>query len=275
MTISQNTLTISHKINIIQTVIALKGINLDKDINYLHSSLRFFNKNEYHVSRVCKDDVLLLVYEGVLRFTEDGKKYEIGAGEYHIQRHGSVQTGWKPSDSPKYFYVHFMADWGEGDSILPKNGVFEYSQLRYIIEEMDALARGNKPYILKTGKFYELLSRLYRVRAADGIARKVADYLEKEYRKSISLEMLCERFNYSKNHIINTFKNEFDVTPITYLNNVRLKNAEYMIEATSKAIEGIAIVCGYSSYSHFYRQFVRRNGVSPEKWREQRRIGRT
>ena len=57
------------------------GIDLNKEIKYLFSSLRFFASKEHHVDRFCKDDVLLLVYDGVLRFSEDGVMYEIHPGE--------------------------------------------------------------------------------------------------------------------------------------------------------------------------------------------------
>ena len=65
----------------------MSGIDLDKPINYKHSSLRFFKEGERHVSRICNDDVLLLVFDGILNFQEDGKSYSIKAGEYHIQKH--------------------------------------------------------------------------------------------------------------------------------------------------------------------------------------------
>ena len=49
------------------------GLNLDALPEYLFSSMRNFEKNECHVRRICSDDVLLLVFKGVLRFSEDGK----------------------------------------------------------------------------------------------------------------------------------------------------------------------------------------------------------
>ena len=71
----------------------MRGIDLDKPITFLYSSLRFFADNEYHVTRYCSDDVLLMVYEGILRFVEDGVSYELHPGEYHIQKGGSYQEG--------------------------------------------------------------------------------------------------------------------------------------------------------------------------------------
>ena len=49
------------------------GIDLNKNIDYKYASLRFFNEGEHHIDRICGENVLLLVFKGVLRFSEDGK----------------------------------------------------------------------------------------------------------------------------------------------------------------------------------------------------------
>lgn len=249
------------------------GIDMNKEIKYLHSSLRFFDKNERHISRFCNINVLLLVFDGVLRFSEDGIPCEVATGQYYIQRKNLEQTGDLPCDEPKYLYVHFDSEWTDSGNSLPQSGTFKYSQFEEIIKEMDYLSHNDFPYIVKSAKFYEILARLYETEPSDSLANKIAFFIQKEYQNSVTLELLCEKFNFSKNHIINNFKKEFGVTPITYLNNIRLKNAEHLIEATSDSIENIAADCGYQNYSHFYRQFVRKNNISPEKFRDKKRMG--
>lgn len=249
------------------------GIELNKPITYKHSSLRFFKENEHHVSRFCRDDVLLLVYDGILRFCEDGKQYELHPGEYHIQRHDSVQEGIYPSDAPKYLYVHFLADWAESDTVLPRSGVFEYTKLKTIIKELDTLAHKEALYITQAGKFYELLSKLRQPKSDDSAAAKIANYIAKECHHTISLEMLSREFYFSKNHIIDIFKKTFKMTPIVYTNYLRLRKAERLMEVTSDSLESIAAQCGFRNYSHFYKLFCREYKLSPEQWRKRKRIG--
>lgn len=62
----------------------MQGIDLNKPIRYKTASLRFFKEGEHHISRRCPEDVLLLVYDGVLRFSEDGVPFEISAGQYYM-----------------------------------------------------------------------------------------------------------------------------------------------------------------------------------------------
>ena len=62
------------------------GIDLNCPITYINASLRFFKKEEHHITRLCSCDVLVLVFSGVLRFSEDNVPIEVGAGEYYIQK---------------------------------------------------------------------------------------------------------------------------------------------------------------------------------------------
>lgn len=251
----------------------MHGINLDLPITYKHSSLRFFNQGEHHISRICQDDVLLLVYDGVLRFREDTEAFEIHPGQYHIQRHNSVQTGEYASDAPKYLYVHFIADWADDGCILPCRGSFEYVKLKPLIDELDMLSHSSASYTAQAQKFYEILIMLYNKKPTDSLPNKMAEYIAHKYSERITLEMLCEEFGFSKNHIINLFKKTFSMPPVAYINHIRLQKAEYLMEVTSDSIEEIAGQCGFHNYSHFYKLFVRRNRLSPDKWREQKRIG--
>jgi transcriptional regulator GlxA family with amidase domain len=58
------------------------------------------------------------------------------------------------------------------------------------------------------------------------------------------------------------------MTPFEYLNDVKLKRAMYLMRVTSNSVEEISLECGFNNYSHFYRLFIRKNGLSPSKWRE-------
>ena len=269
--LSRIILTISHQrqYNIFGDV--MYGIDLNKEIKYHLASLRFFDEKEHHVNRLCKDDVLLLVFDGVLRFSEDGVLYELHPGQYHIQKHNSIQKGPLLSDSPKYLYVHFRAEWTE-DSLPAKTGTFDYEYLKDDIAQMNRLSYSDAPYIIKAAQFYSLLSKLCKSNPDDSIAKQIADFIQKNSRQNISIDMLCKQFNFSKNHIINLFKKSYGMTPNVYLNMFRLKNAEELLITTSKPIESISIQCGYGNYSHFYRQFMRKNKISPEQFRKQKRM---
>lgn len=251
------------------------GIDLNGEITYKVASLRFFEKNECHVTRYCPHDVLLLVYEGVLRFYENGEEYELYPGDYFIQRQNSYQTAEKTSDSPKYLYVHFLGEWVEGDreGVLSRSGNFDCAELLPMIYKLDKLAHGNCTCTERTGVFFEILSMLYRSPPdIDSEAVRILKYIDKNYLEIDSLENICEHFYYSKNYIINIFKRSQGMTPFEYINDLKIRRAMYLLEVTSKSIDEIALESGFNHYSHFYRLFVRKNSVSPFEWRKTVRL---
>ena len=70
-----------------------------------------------------------------------------------------------------------------------------------------------------------------------------------------------------RNHVINIFREAYGITPFEYLNDVKLRRAMYLLEVTSKSIDEIARESGFNHYSHFFRLFMRKNGISPYEWR--------
>lgn len=251
----------------------MNGIDLNWPIQLQCASLRFFEKNEKHVNRFCYENVLLLVYDGILRFTEDGIDYEVHPGEYHIQKENSVQAGKVASDKPKYLYVHFYGTWGSDKDVLPFRGYFDYHALKASIEKLDYLAHNNGSRLDMTILFLTILSTINTKTAGNKtLANRIADYLNAEYTKSISLEMLCDEFHYSKNHIINQFKAEYNMTPVAYIDELRLYKAMHLMEMTSTPVESIIHDSGFTTYSHFFRLFRRKTGLSPTEWRRRKRV---
>ena len=246
----------------------MTGIDMNKPIRYIHASLRVFAEGERHVSRYYSRDILLLVYEGVLRFSENGIEKAVGAGEYYIQRRGLYQSGENVSDMPKYLYIYLDAEWTEAGAMLPVHGAFDIKQLLPLMEKIDALAHSPHCYAERAMVMYSILTKLYRADRTEGVAREIAEYIAEHYRTELSLDNICARFNFSRNHIINLFKRQYGTTPFGYLNDLRLSRAMHLLEVTSDTIESIAFESGFGDYSHFYRMFCRKNGISPHRWRE-------
>lgn len=246
----------------------MQGINLDKKITYKYASLRFFEEREYHVERYCKDNVLLVVYDGVLRFAEDGERHEIGAGEYFIQHKNMYQTAPLPSDAPKYLYVHFDAEWCESESALSREGRFDIQELAELLCEIDSAAHSSLTHTAQEFLFYKLLLSLGKKREKSELAVRLEAYVDENIGTITSLDDICRELHYSKNYVIRIFKRELGMSPFEYINSVKLRRATYLIETTSRPIDAISKECGYPSYSHFYRLFVERNGISPLAYRK-------
>lgn len=249
----------------------MRGINLDEPIEYCYASLRYFRQKECHVSRICPEDVLVLVFAGILRFSENGIDYEVHPGEYFIQQKGGIQEGNVGSDAPKYLFVHFNSTWIESDAALPFRGNFDYNKQKKLMNDLDYLYYHNAPYIGQAGVFYMLLSQLKSASRFSN-AIEISNYMERHLNQRISLETLCVEFHFSKNHIINLIKKEFRMTPIEYIHHLQIERAKYLLATTSRSLSDVAYESGFMQYSYFFRIFKVNTGYSPSDYRKKVRI---
>lgn len=74
----------------------------------------------------------------------------------------------------------------------------------------------------------------------------------------------------SQNHLINLFRQQYDMTPVAYLNRLRVNKAAYMLAETRINIVQVVLACGFGSLSAFYEVFKKQTGLSPNKYRTAR-----
>jgi AraC-like DNA-binding protein len=57
------------------------------------------------------------------------------------------------------------------------------------------------------------------------------------------------------------------MTPVDYINMVRIQRACELLKTSDNSMNDIAVKCGYDTPSTFNRNFRRLLGVSPYKWK--------
>ncbi|MDF2634239.1 MAG: transcriptional regulator with only domain, AraC family [Pelosinus sp.] len=73
----------------------------------------------------------------------------------------------------------------------------------------------------------------------------------------------------SQNHLIHLFRQQFDLTPVEYINKLRVEKARQMLLTTDTNILNIALSCGFGSLSTFYEFFKKQVGLTPKEYRKQ------
>ena len=122
----------------------MKYLSGDTIPQYKFSSYRFFDAGERHVKRFCNEDVLLIVFRGTLRFSENGVPKAVRSGEFYIQEKGLYQSGDEVSDSPEYYYVHFVGDITESDKgYLGIRGGFDKRQIEELVKKLETAKTSN------------------------------------------------------------------------------------------------------------------------------------
>ena len=249
------------------------GLNLELLPVYCGSSFRYFEPGEKHVTRVFTQDVLLLVFEGVLRFSENGRPIEVGKGEYYIQRSGLLQEGTVKSDCPQYYYIHFRGVFSPLGKTLPLRGEIQTGELFALFRRLDLLQAAGASALEENAVFYQILTALLRPFRSTGQNRafqKAAALFAHDLRHPFSLDELSQLCGYSKNQLINIFKAETGKTPYSYVMGLRREAARQLLLNSEMPAAQVAAECGYGSYVNFYKDFVRSEGCPPAEWRRSR-----
>ena len=216
------------------------GLDLDMLPRYLSSSMRYFDKNERHVRRVCSDDVLVLVFKGILRFSEDGREIAVGGAEYYVQEKEKYQDGSIPSDQPEYYYIHFKGDFAKKGKILPLRGNFDPVKVKTLVENLERVRLGSASKTEILCAFYNILISLTGREAEHSVADKIAEYIRKNICNEIKLDKISQEFGYCKNYIIKMFKKRFGQTPHEYITYCRLDLAKNLLSSSSFSIDEIS-----------------------------------
>jgi CheY-like chemotaxis protein len=98
------------------------------------------------------------------------------------------------------------------------------------------------------------------------IARKAMAYIHSNYADSISRSEVAAYVGLSERHLARCFQQEVGMSPITYLNRFRVRQAKALLDAGEKGITEIAVEVGFASSSYFTRVFRDEVGVSPRTY---------
>ena len=95
----------------------------------------------------------------------------------------------------------------------------------------------------------------------------VKSFLDEHYKEKLSLESVASHFFIDKHYLARLFKEQYGVTLVTYLQQVRITHAKRMLRFTDKSIEEIGLECGIGELNYFSRVFKKLEGVSPSEYR--------
>ncbi len=247
------------------------GLDLRTMPQYFISGYKVFEAGERHISRICGEDVLILMLEGVLHFYEDGKRVDLEKGEYYIQRRGILQEGRVPSDTARYYYIHFMGEYRQGEETLPLRGRGDFAGMRPIFQTLDLLQLSGRNMVEKTAWFYRILcgiSEKAQKTRRNRVVTQIMTMIQEDIQYPHTLQEMAEYSGYSKNTIITFFRQETGQTPFEFVQKARLEAAKRLLANSDLPVGVIAEKVGFSGYVNFYKSFVKQEQVSPGEWRK-------
>ncbi len=227
----------------------------------------------------------------------------IAAGEGHFQLNGQeviVPPGnmvlYQPKqeqryhflgkDKAQYWFVHFTGR--QVKNVLkhyeiPLDGYILHTGISYKYEEYfkrmrDELLDCSWGYEeVLTFLFRELLIEINR-RIHDGIPKMTGflqeeidhakAYFQEHYNEEISIEQYSASRNMSTSWFSKSFTAAVGEPPKKYMLNLRIRNAQVLLETTDNTISEISQIIGYDNPLYFSRLFRKVKGISPAKYRK-------
>lgn len=149
-----------------------------------------------------------------------------------------------------------------------------------VLQVINSLREKNEGYELAVkGSLYLALSLIIRSnllleRAEDdsnqkdyktSLTKKILQYISENYDKRIYIDDLADIAGMSKYHFCRFFKKYTGMTPVRYLNYIRIDEASKLLLTGSYSITEIAMLTGFDNLSYFAKTFKQLKGVAPSK----------
>lgn len=100
------------------------------------------------------------------------------------------------------------------------------------------------------------------------------DYIDANYRKNITLSDVAKYVFLSESYLAHIFKNEFNISPKSYLLKVRIEASKELLEMSDMKISDVALSVGFSNpqrYNDIFRKYMH---TTPLQYRKQQKINR-
>jgi AraC family transcriptional regulator len=101
--------------------------------------------------------------------------------------------------------------------------------------------------------------------------RRALDYIDAHLADDIGLGDIAEAAGLSPYHFARAFRAATGLPPYRYLTQQRIARAQMLIATTDLSLAQIAFECGFGSQGQFTSTFTRIAGISPGRWRAERR----
>lgn len=215
-----------------------------KQVAVREGSFFYTKPNVLHRMEILERGQSVLQYIALVRLNDPVMRKDLT----HRMREGAV---WQIGNRNRFFW-HQLAQRLEGDADSPFNRRYVDRQLAawiyQRIEECDAAAGG-------AGR-------------TPSKVLKMLEFLHRSVNRPVRLDDVAEAAGVAAAYANRLFKATCGVTPMRYLNDLRMRHARRILEDTAVAVHEVAAQVGFEDPFHFSRAFRSWSGLSPTDWRE-------
>ena len=246
--------------------------------------LRYSNSNAHYKKHFHATFSIGVNKEGVSIYTNSDKNYTLDKNMISIMNPNAVHSCNSCSEVLNEYYMMYLdKDWCKDIQKSINDEVEEFVHVKeHILEDKNAYEEflnlceylfSQNSYLDKEDELIKFLMKffsLYIEQDTDEVVEskfeEIVAYLDENYTENISLDELSQMFDLNSFYIIRLFKSQMNLTPRSYLLNVKINRAKEFLKKGYSIVD-TALECGFFDQSHFHKNFVKIVATTPNEYR--------
>lgn len=261
------------------------------------------SKEEFlHHRRNISPNVLIMVKEGTLYISQNGRNYELGSNQYILLRGNEEHYGIKPSTGRlSYYWVHFdfsdsvctyykevlnkeldtiLKDRSKSYYIIPEVGTISLTQRAPLLfNQLLDLSRQELIYsnqildyalsLLIMEISQEFIEMHYKIKnnISPNVAR-IMEWMKGNYYKNLRISEIASEFGYNPDYLSTLFVKNTGTTISNYMNKIRIDISKSLIINYDLSVKEVAYSCGFSDEKYFMKVFKKQEGMTPSQYKK-------
>ena len=241
-----------------------------------------------------KEFEILRVESGVLHLSIDQRSYKMEAGDIAFIESGSLHSGMLESCIFSYAVFDLsMLCRRKSDAVyrfiepimcrkISFSEFFEKGKnvdIELIVDRLFSVFNSENEFTVLD--FYAEAFNLIRALYSGGYIKKIKntryehqlakiadiiDFIEEHYRDPLTLSTLSKKAGMNEKYFCRFFKEFTNITPIDYINRLRIENAAHSLLEAGFTVTEAALDNGFNDISYFSKIFKKYKGVSPKRY---------
>ncbi len=227
-----------------------------------------------------------LILEGKGRYTVDGERYELEAGQGFLIE-PDKQTFYQADEKTPWTYIWIGFDGSRAREYLTDIGLGGKRRTFYcknmpklktlLFELMEKNAYTIENEFLREGflyHFFAILSRSLNVETVsrsdteNGYVRRAIEYIQNNYADPIHIADIADYVGITRGYLHRLFVRTLSQSPQEFLISCRITRSAQLLADTNLSVESVAMSCGYSDPLVFSKLFKKKMGMTPTGYRK-------
>jgi len=218
------------------------------------------------------------IIKGNARYTINGKEHELSQGDLVCLTEGVEKAAvTNPKNLMHCFSVNFDSLYSPKSPPPPLPTVSNIGIRQDLIDMFRELTicwnNRQEGYIMRSRALLMLILHrlseilIYEIDNITGDYRinKTTNFIAMHYSDSLTVKGLAESVHLDEVYFGHLFKQQTGKTVRQYITQIRVQNAENMLQSGSYKVYEAAERCGFSDVIHFYKSFMKLRGFPPSR----------